>query len=106
MAWFKRQGENGNHGDEGNQGPPPEGPTVEAGAEKRVRTEGLWTKCEACKAVLWKADLDANLQVCPKCGKHFRLGAKARIESLLEPGFELVDLELKSTDPLNSLMPS
>jgi acetyl-CoA carboxylase carboxyl transferase subunit beta len=50
---------------------------------------------------LWKADLDANLQVCPKCGKHSRLGAKARIESLLEPGYELVDLELKSTDPLN-----
>ena len=51
--------------------------------------------------MLWKADLDANLQVCPKCGRHFRLDARSRVESLLEPGFELVDLELKSTDPLN-----
>ena len=72
-----------------------------APGEKRVKTEGLWTKCEACKAVLWKADLEANLQVCMKCGKHFRLGSRERVASLLEPGFDLVDLELKSTDPLN-----
>ena len=50
---------------------------------------------------VWKADLEANLKVCPKCGKHFRLGARERVASLLEPGFELVDLELRSTDPLN-----
>jgi acetyl-CoA carboxylase carboxyl transferase subunit beta len=97
MAWFRRD-ENGDAGEDGGAGPEGNGGAL---AEKRVRTEGLWTKCEACKAVLWKADLDANLQVCPKCGKHFRLGAKARVESLLEPGYELVDLELKSTDPLN-----
>jgi acetyl-CoA carboxylase carboxyl transferase subunit beta len=97
MAWFKRD-EDGNAEDAGGGQPDGNGGTS---AEKRVRTEGLWTKCEACKAVLWKADLDANLQVCLKCGKHFRLGAKARVESLLEPGYELVDLELKSTDPLN-----
>ena len=97
MAWFKRD-ENGDADGEPDGQPDGDG---SASAEKRVRTEGLWTKCEACKAVLWKADLEANLQVCPKCGKHFRLGAKARVESLLEPGYELVDLELKSTDPLN-----
>jgi len=44
---------------------------------------------------------EANLQVCPKCGKHFRFGARERVASLLAPGFEYVDLELKSTDPLN-----
>jgi acetyl-CoA carboxylase carboxyl transferase subunit beta len=107
MSWFRRQ--DGKSGDDGLT--PGEdaaagnllGEAGEAGAlgEKRVRTEGLWTKCEGCRAPLWKADLDANLQVCPKCGKHFRLGAKARIESLLEPGYELVDLELKATDPLS-----
>ncbi len=97
MAWFKRQ--DGSGDDENGAGPLDEGSSPSA--EKRVRTEGLWTKCEGCKATLWKADLDANLQVCPKCGKHFRLSARERVESLLEPGYELVDLELKSTDPLN-----
>jgi acetyl-CoA carboxylase carboxyl transferase subunit beta len=105
MSWFKRQGENGSgeggglSADELAAAGLAGGPS--GGLEKRVKTEGLWTKCAGCKAILWKADLDANLQVCPKCGKHFRLGARERVESLLEPGFELVDLELKSTDPLN-----
>jgi acetyl-CoA carboxylase carboxyl transferase subunit beta len=83
MAWFKRQ--------EGE---------IEANAEKRVRTEGLWVKCDGCKQFVFKADLEGNLQVCPKCGHHHRLDARSRIASLLEPGYELVDLELKSTDPL------
>jgi acetyl-CoA carboxylase carboxyl transferase subunit beta len=99
MSWFKRSEGNG-EGGLAPEVPASEEPAAASG-EKRVRTEGLWTKCEGCRSVLWKADLDANLQVCPKCGRHFRLAAKARVESLLEPGFELVDLELKSTDPLN-----
>jgi acetyl-CoA carboxylase carboxyl transferase subunit beta len=65
-----------------------------------VRTEGLWTKCDQCGKVLFKADLDANLQVCMNCGRHFKFDARSRIENLLEPGYELVDLELRSTDPL------
>jgi acetyl-CoA carboxylase carboxyl transferase subunit beta len=65
-----------------------------------VRTEGLWTKCDRCGKVLFKADLDNNLQVCMNCGRHFKFDARARIENLLEPGYELVDLELRSTDPL------
>ena len=98
MTWFKRQ--------DGADGSPEEAGSAAvvegAGdAEKRVRTEGLWTKCEGCRTVLWKADLEGNLQVCPKCGRHFRLSARERIANLLEPGYELVDLELKSTDPLN-----
>ncbi len=83
MSWFKRS----------------ENEIVSTG-EKSVRTEGLWTKCEGCRNVVWKAELEANLSVCPKCGRHFRLPARERIASLLEPGYELVDLELKSTDPL------
>lgn len=65
-----------------------------------VRTEGLWTKCDQCGKVLFKPDLEANLQVCPNCGKHFKFDARSRIENLLEPGYQLVDLELRSTDPL------
>jgi acetyl-CoA carboxylase carboxyl transferase subunit beta len=79
-------------GEESNNGTDP--------GEKRVRTEGLWIKCEACRQIIWKADLEANLQVCPKCGHHFHLGARTRIDQLLEPGYELVDMELRSTDPL------
>jgi acetyl-CoA carboxylase carboxyl transferase subunit beta len=84
MSWFKREENN-----------------IGGGGEKNVRTEGLWIKCEGCGQVIWKADLEANLQVCPKCNKHFRFSARARIENLMEPGYELVDLELKSTDPLH-----
>jgi acetyl-CoA carboxylase carboxyl transferase subunit beta len=83
MSWFKRQGNE-----------------LETNSEKRVRTEGLWVKCEGCKQFVFKADLEGNLQVCPKCGHHHRLDARSRIASLLEPGYQLVDLELKSTDPL------
>jgi acetyl-CoA carboxylase carboxyl transferase subunit beta len=83
MTWFKR--------DENEIVPP-------AGHE--VKTEGLWTKCPQCGKVIWKADLEANLLVCPHCGYHFKFDARARIENLLEPGYELVDLGLKSTDPL------
>ena len=69
-------------------------------ATKTVRTEGLWIKCGSCGQYIFKGDLDASLQVCPKCGKHFRFDAKARVDNLLEPGYELVDLELRSNDPL------
>jgi acetyl-CoA carboxylase carboxyl transferase subunit beta len=91
MSWFKREG--------GEYGPGPKG-LVEA-VESRVRTEGLWIKCIGCRAVVWKAELEANLNVCPKCQHHFKIGARQRIELLLNPDFELVDRGLRSTDPLN-----
>jgi acetyl-CoA carboxylase carboxyl transferase subunit beta len=68
---------------------------------KTVRTEGLWIQCVGCRQAIFKKDLEENLNVCPKCGHHFRIDARQRIELLLEPGYELVDLELLSTDPLN-----
>ena len=83
MTWFKRDAHE-----------------ISPTPDHEVRTQGLWIKCEQCQKTIWKADLDANMQVCPVCGKHFKLGARDRIESLLEPGYELVDLELRSTDPL------
>src|SRR3984893_16505013 len=85
MAWFKRQ----------------DNEIENSTQEKRVRTEGLWVKCEGCDQYIFKADLDNNQQVCPKCGRHHKIDARSRVANLLEPGYELVDLELKSTDPLN-----
>ncbi|ADW70747.1 acetyl-CoA carboxylase, carboxyltransferase subunit beta [Granulicella tundricola] len=84
MSWFKREDHK-----------------IVNDETKTVRTEGLWTKCGSCGTPLFKPDLAANLQVCPKCGYHFRFDARSRVENLLEPGYELVDLELRSTDPLN-----
>ncbi len=69
--------------------------------QKSVRTEGLWLKCPGCRQALFKADLEANLNVCPKCGHHFKISARRRLDLLLEPGYELVDGGLRSTDPLN-----
>jgi acetyl-CoA carboxylase carboxyl transferase subunit beta len=74
---------------------------LEATGEKRVRTEGLWVKCEGCRQIIWKKDLDANLNVCPKCERHFRIDARARIDLLLDEGsYQLEDLNLSSSDPL------
>lgn len=84
MSWFKRQDS-----------------AIQSDAQRTVRTEGLWAKCPECGKALFRAELEANLQVCPHCGYHFKMDARARIANLLEPGYELVDLELRSTDPLN-----
>jgi acetyl-CoA carboxylase carboxyl transferase subunit beta len=87
MAWFKRDRK------------PIENPTpVE---ERRVRTEGMWTKCSSCRAIIWKKDLEANWEVCPKCEHHFRLGARRRLELLLDDEQYIEhDAELASSDPL------
>ncbi len=74
---------------------------------KTVRTEGNWIKCPRCGTALFKPDLEANLKVCARCGHHFQFSARERMENLLEPGFEIVDNHLYSTDPLqfNDLKP-
>ncbi len=95
MSWFKR--EDGEY----ESGPGGPGPGPQDASGKTVRTEGLWIKCLGCRAIIFKADLEANLNVCPKCQHHFKLGARQRIDLLLEPGYELVDTGLRSTDPLN-----
>src|SRR5579863_7339262 len=84
MAWFKRQsGE------------------LDPSGEKKVRTEGLWVKCEGCRQVIWKKDLAENMNVCPKCEKHFRIDARTRLAQLLDDGqYEMFDGNLVSTDPL------
>ena len=53
------------------------------GAQRRI-PEGLWVKCPSCETVLYKADLEKNLQVCPKCDHHMRMSARERIDALLD----------------------
>jgi len=55
------------------------------GAKKQAVPEGLWVKCPACEAVLYRTDLEKNLHVCPKCNHHARVNARERIEQLLDP---------------------
>src|SRR5512134_4173045 len=62
---------------------PPKIQRTGPGARKTV-PEGLWTKCPACDAVLYSTDLEKNLNVCPKCGFHQRIGARARLDGLLD----------------------
>ena len=87
MAWFNRQK-----------------PGVEEGStdgEKRMRTEGLWLKCDGCSEIIWRKTLDDNFQCCPKCGHHFRVDARQRLTLLFDGGFEEFDPSLESTDPLH-----
>jgi acetyl-CoA carboxylase carboxyl transferase subunit beta len=85
MTWFKREDSEFGNTDR----------------RKTVRTEGLWIQCGSCRQAIFKKDMEDNLNVCPKCGHHFRIDARRRIDLLLEPGYQLVDLELRSTDPLD-----
>lgn len=79
---------------------PPKIKRTEMGARRSV-PEGLWSKCTACEAVLYSTDLETNLNVCPKCGFHNRLRARARLDMLLdrEGRFE-IGAEVLPVDPL------
>ncbi|MBV8205513.1 MAG: acetyl-CoA carboxylase carboxyl transferase subunit beta, partial [Acidobacteria bacterium] len=80
MSWFKR-----------------ESGQLESGGEKRVRTEGLWVKCEGCRQIIWKKDLEQNQNVCPNCERHFRIDARTRLELLFDDGqYEVFDTGLRS----------
>jgi acetyl-CoA carboxylase carboxyl transferase subunit beta len=69
--------------------------------EKHVRTEGLWTKCEGCRKILWRKELEENDFVCANCNWHFRIGAVPRLKMLLDGGvYTEFDADLASTDPL------
>jgi acetyl-CoA carboxylase carboxyl transferase subunit beta len=86
MAWFKREKKSIE------QATPPE--------ERKVRTEGLWVKCESCGTIVFRKDLEANLLVCPKCGFHFKMNSKQRLEMLLDGRWTEHDAGMTSTDPL------
>jgi acetyl-CoA carboxylase carboxyl transferase subunit beta len=84
MAWFKR-----------------ESGELDTSGEKKVRTEGLWVKCENCRQIIWKKDLEENMNVCPKCENHFRIDARTRLAQLLDDKqYTTFDGEISSTDPL------
>ena len=86
MAWFSRERSGAEGSGEG---------------EKRVRTEGLWLKCEGCSQIIWKKTLEENGQVCPQCDHHFRVDARTRLALLFDgAAYEEVDASLTSTDPL------
>jgi acetyl-CoA carboxylase carboxyl transferase subunit beta len=77
-------------------------PKIQRGTGPRKTVpEGLWTKCPACSAVLYSTDLEKNLNVCPKCGDHQRIGARARLDGLLDPDgrFE-IGSEIQPVDSL------
>ena len=85
MSWFKRE-------------PSKLQPTDE---DKRIRTEGLWVKCDGCRQIIWKKDLEDNLNVCPKCNQHFRIDARTRLAILYDNAdWEESETDLASTDPL------
>ena len=84
MAWFKR-----------------ESGELDTSGEKKVRTEGLWVKCEGCRQIIWKKDLEENLNVCPKCDKRFRIDARTRLAQLRDDNqYQAFDGNISSTDPL------
>jgi len=70
-------------------------------AERRSVPEGLWIKCPACETVLYKTDLEGNLNVCPKCEHHHRIGARPRLDAFLDPeGRFEIGQEVVPVDPL------
>jgi len=87
MAWFKKTRK----------------PIASSTAEKPSRVpEGLWVKCPDCAQLIYKKDLEASLNVCPKCAHHFRLSAVERLASLLDNGrYQEHFPNLTSTDPLH-----
>jgi len=82
MAWFKK--------------------TKEVRTDKKGKIpEGLWVKCDGCKEIVYKKEVDRNLKVCPKCNYHFRISARERLKLLVDEGsFVELDENLISVDPL------
>ncbi|RMG72850.1 MAG: acetyl-CoA carboxylase carboxyl transferase subunit beta, partial [Nitrospirae bacterium] len=82
MAWFKK--------------------TNSKNSERRVKIpEGLWIKCNNCKEIIYKKEVDRNLQVCPKCNYHFRITASERLKLLIDPNsFKEFAEDIMPSDPL------
>ncbi len=84
MAWFKKE------------------PLVSAKESKVRMPEGLWIKCDNCKEIIYKQELERNANVCPRCQHHFRISARARLDLLVDPGsFEERNATIRSLDPLH-----
>ncbi len=86
MAWFKKTKK----------------PIAAKAKEKGSRVpEGLWVKCPDCAQAIYNKDLATNLNVCPKCAHHFRIGAAERLRTLFDGEWTEYDKDLMSTDPLS-----
>ncbi len=83
MSWFKRESQE-----------------LDTSGERKMRTEGLWVKCDQCRQIIWKKDLEVNFHVCPKCDKHFRIDTRTRLGYLFDDGYTEEDGNLVTTDPL------
>src|SRR5512135_1049219 len=82
MAWFKRD--------------------KEIKSDKKVKIpEGLWVKCDNCREIIYKKEINKNLKICPKCNYHFRISARERLRILIDDGsFSELCVGLCSDDPL------
>lgn len=80
MAWFKKTGD----------------------SEKKIKIpEGMWIKCNGCKEIVYKKEMERNLSVCPKCNYHFRVNADQRIGLIADKdSFKETDMNITTTDPL------
>lgn len=88
MAWFKKER--------------PEALAPESSAKKVKIPEGLWVKCDNCKEIIYKKEVEKNLKVCPKCDYHFRISASERLQHLVDEGtFLEVEDGLSPRDFLN-----
>lgn len=83
MAWFKK--------------------TREQRIDRKVKIpEGLWVKCDNCKEIVYKKEVEKNLKVCPKCDYHFRISARERLNLIADAGsFVEINADMTSGDPLN-----
>jgi acetyl-CoA carboxylase carboxyl transferase subunit beta len=86
MAWFRRKRD----------------VTKTEKADKKVKIpEGLWLKCDSCREIIYRKEIEKNLKVCPKCNYHFRISARERIQYIADEGsFSEFDGDLTSNDPL------
>ena len=78
---------------------------VVGAVQKKNVPEGLWSKCDSCQSVLYKTDLESNFEVCPKCAHHNRIGARARLNQLLDPSTKTelrteIGANIEPIDPL------
>src|SRR5208283_6065238 len=82
MTWFKK--------------------TKEIKTDRKVKIpEGLWIKCDSCKEIIYKKEIEKNFRVCPKCNYHFRISASERIQFIADEGsFAEIDSDLATADPL------
>ncbi len=84
MAWFRKEKK-----------------PKEAVEKQTAIPEGLWVKCDECKEIVYRKEVEANLSVCPKCGYHFRLSATERFEMLFDDGkYKEFATDIHSSDPL------